>query len=76
MRGLTRDETVDPFHETNKFTGANRDRKINIFPVELTRGRYVRVMAGLATTPVDAQSDLCDGLAHIPHIHGYTGSGW
>ena len=39
MSRLTRDATAKPVSQKTKFSGANRDREIFIFPVQLTTSR-------------------------------------
>ena len=58
MSGLRRDGTDDPSRET-KFAGANGDRKIFIFPVQLTTGR------------IDNLTRLIYTLLNVLTIHRY-----
>ena len=39
MSRLTRDETAEPVSRETKFSGANGDKEMFIFPVELTTSR-------------------------------------
>ena len=66
MSGLTRDETAEP-----KFSGANEDREIFIFPAQLATsriGNFTRLILTLA---------ICDDHIYIhTYIHRVWGGGW
>ena len=55
-----------------KFSGANGDREIFVFPVQLTTSRNGNL------TPVDPYSAMCDHyiLHTYIHLHNYLYSNW